>query len=319
MILPVCLIAQQQTEYNKKGDEAMKRSDYNDARLFYGEGMPHCDMYSIKQLTTIWISNEAMRTSMYNLMNRCLNCLNVKATENDTTAISLLVLYYTEGIGTARSNEMVAYWTEQLKEINKPVVEPDRSPETIPSVRYPITYFAGYTFSVLTPAGITIGAAGKRFGGYLRFKTNLSFQGYEGSFTGKGPANIPAGTFLKPVFETEDKAEEKAIKKESNFYTVTGGLMLRYKPFLFSVGLGYWQRDVMYKYAEVDDIGNETGNYFWYKHTDASCKGIAADVDVIWQIGNFYVSAGTNLLNYIKENNNLKINVDLNAGVGVFF
>jgi hypothetical protein len=309
-------MAQQQTEYNKRGDEAMERLDYDDARLFYGEGMPYCDMYSIRKLTTIWITSEAMRTSMYNLMNRCLSCLNVKATENDTTAISLLIRYYTEGIGTARSAEMMTYWTEQLEEINKPVVKPDESPEmTPPPVRHPITYFAGYTFSVLSPAGITIGAAGKRLGGYLRFKTNLSFQAYEGSFTGISPTNIPEGTFLKPVFLPEGKT----IEKKSNFYTVTGGLVVRYKPFNFSIGLGYWQRDVMYKYAEIDDIENETGNYFWYKHADASYKGIAADVDVTMQFGKFYVSAGCNLLNYVGENNKLKLIPDLNAGVGIFF
>ncbi|MDR1357644.1 MAG: hypothetical protein LBJ58_08250 [Tannerellaceae bacterium] len=51
----------------------MKRLDYSDARLFYSEGMPYCDVYSISQLTTIWTKNERMRTSMYNLMNRCLS------------------------------------------------------------------------------------------------------------------------------------------------------------------------------------------------------------------------------------------------------
>jgi hypothetical protein len=309
-------MAQQQTGYNKRGDEAMERLDYDDARLFYGEGMPYCDMYSIHQLTSIWMDSEAMRTSMHNLMNRCLSCLNVKATENDTTAISLLIRYYTEGIGTARSSEMVAYWTEHLEEINKPVVEPDESSEVSPPpVRHPITYFAGYTFSVLSPAGITIGATSNRFGGYLRFKTNLSFQAYEDSFTGKGPANIPAGTFLRPAL----RPGEETIEKKSNSYVVTGGLTARYKPLHFSFGLGYWQRDVMYKYAEIDDPGNETGNYFWYKHADASCKGIAADVDIIMQIGKFYISAGCNLLNYVGENNKLKLIPDLNAGIGLFF
>ncbi|MDR2389331.1 MAG: hypothetical protein LBD89_06070 [Tannerellaceae bacterium] len=316
MAFSVCIMAQQQTEYNKKGDEAMKRLDYDDARLFYGEGMSYCDMYSIHQLTSIWMASETMRTSMHNLMNRCLGCLNVKATENDTTAISLLIRYYTEGIGTTRSTEMATYWTEQLEEINHPVVQPDESSGVIPPpARYPLSYFAGYSFSVLSPAGITIGAAGNRFGGFLRFKTNLSFQAYENSFTGKGPANIPEGTFLKPVVAPG----EKNIEKKSNFYVVTGGLIARYKPLHFFIGLGYWQREVMYKYAEVDDVENETGNYFWYKHADASYKGIAADVDVMMQIGKFYLSLGCNLLNHIGENNQFKLIPDLNVGAGIFF
>jgi hypothetical protein len=301
-------MAQQQTGYNKKGDEAMERLDYDDARLFYGEGMPYCDMYSIRQLTTIWMANKEMRTSMYNLMNRCLSCLNVKATENDTTAISLLIHYYTEGIGTARSTEMAAYWTGQLEEINRPAVKPDESLNVTPPVKYPVAYFAGYTYSVLSPAGITVGVAGRRLGGYVRFKTNLSFQAYENSFTGEKPTNIPKDIFLKRVGE-----------KKYNSYVITGGLVVRYKPVNVSFGLGYGQIDLMYKYAEQDDIENKTGNYFWYKKTDNSYKGIAVDVDAMVKIGKFYVSAGCNLLNHIGENNKLKVIPDLNAGVGVFF
>lgn len=44
--LPMCLLAQQKTEYNRKGDEAMKRLDYSDARMWYEEGVVQCDPYS---------------------------------------------------------------------------------------------------------------------------------------------------------------------------------------------------------------------------------------------------------------------------------
>lgn len=43
--LPMCLLAQQKTEYNRKGDEAMKRLDYSDARMWYEEGVVQCDPY----------------------------------------------------------------------------------------------------------------------------------------------------------------------------------------------------------------------------------------------------------------------------------
>lgn len=39
VVLPMCLLAQQKTEYNRKGDEAMKRLDYSDARMWYEEGV----------------------------------------------------------------------------------------------------------------------------------------------------------------------------------------------------------------------------------------------------------------------------------------
>ena len=42
--LPMCLLAQQKTEYNRKGDEAMKRLDYSDARMWYEEGVVQCDL-----------------------------------------------------------------------------------------------------------------------------------------------------------------------------------------------------------------------------------------------------------------------------------
>ena len=55
--LPIILLAQQKTEYNQKGDEAMKRLDYSDARMWYEEGVVQCDPYSIKQLTSIWLAS----------------------------------------------------------------------------------------------------------------------------------------------------------------------------------------------------------------------------------------------------------------------
>lgn len=58
IVLPECLLAQQRTEYNRKGDEAMKRQDYSDARMWYEEGISNCDSYSIDQLTAIWKTNK---------------------------------------------------------------------------------------------------------------------------------------------------------------------------------------------------------------------------------------------------------------------
>ena len=101
--LPMCLLAQQKTEYNRKGDEAMKRLDYSDARMWYEEGVVQCDPYSIEQLTSIWLANQRMRPSMHSLMNKCRACLELMANNEDTTAISQLIIYYTEGIGTSKN------------------------------------------------------------------------------------------------------------------------------------------------------------------------------------------------------------------------
>jgi hypothetical protein len=85
--------------------------------------------------------------------------------------------------------------------------------------------------------------------------------------------------------------------------------------------LGYWQRDRISKYAELNDLGEEKGNYFQYKKDSDSHKGIAADVDATLQIGKFYVSAGYNLSNYVGKNRSTwgVITNNLNAGVGLFF
>ena len=42
-VFPLGLLAQQRTEYNRKGDEAMKRLDYSDAKMWYEEGVSQCD------------------------------------------------------------------------------------------------------------------------------------------------------------------------------------------------------------------------------------------------------------------------------------
>lgn len=295
-VIPFCIIAQQQTEYNKKGDEAMKRLDYSDARLFYGEGVPNCDMYSINQLTTIWIANEQMRTSMHNQMSRCLSCLSVKATENDTTAVSKLILYYTEGIGTPKSEELASYWAERLEELRKPVPENNGFYGYEKPARTPMQFFGGYTYSVQAPVGITIGGIGERFGWYARFKTNMSFQSFDYEFSGERPNR-------EDVF--------KKLKKKTNTYSATAGLLVKCTPWLYtSIGAGYGKRDLLFQFSKLSDDGDEleTG---WYKKTDSSYNGVSADLDFMLRYGFLYLSVGCNTLNFEY--------IDLNAGIGVFF
>jgi hypothetical protein len=292
-VIPFCVIAQQQTEYNRKGDEAMKRLDYSDARLFYGEGVPYCDMYSINQLTTIWIANEQMRTSMHNQMSRCLSCLNVKATEDNETAISKLILYYTEGIGTPKSEELASYWANRLEELRNPV--PENTGYEKPA-RTPMQFFGGYTCSQQAPFGITVGGVGKSFGWYARFKTNMSFQRPDYEFSGERPNR-------EDVF--------KNLKKKTNTYAATAGLVVKCTSLLYvSVGAGYGKRELLYQFAKLGNDLEEldTG---WYKKADSSYNGVSADLDLMLRYGFLYISAGCNTLNFEY--------IDLNAGIGVFF
>jgi len=295
-IFPICVFAQQQTEYNKKGDEAMKRLDYSDARLFYGEGVPYCDMYSINQLTTIWLANERMRTSMHNLMNRCLSCLNIKATENDTAAVSKLMLYYSEGIGTPKSEELALYWEQRLDELRNPdpIGYGDIGYEN--NRRIPMQFFAGYSFSPLAPIGLTIGGVGEKFGWYGRFRTNASFQASNYEFAGSKPSGQNILLFQK---------------KKSNMYSATAGLIVKCTSWFYaSLGAGYGNRDLLYQYSTIDDAGNEIEKN-WYKSLDNSYKGVSAEIDFMVRYGFLYITAGCNTLNFEY--------VDLNAGFGVFF
>ncbi|MDR1200973.1 MAG: hypothetical protein LBL58_04970 [Tannerellaceae bacterium] len=296
-VIPFCVIAQQQTEYNRKGDEAMKRLDYSDARLFYGEGVPYCDMYSINQLTTIWIANEQMRTSMHNQMSRCLSCLSVKATENDTTAVSKLILYYTEGIGTPKSEELAFYWTDRLEELQNPVPENNGYSGYEKPVRTPMQFFGGYTYSQQAPFGITIGGVGERFGWYVRFKTNMSFQSSDYEFSGKR-------------FNREGEFKNNH-KKKTNSYAATAGLLIKCTPWLYtSVGAGYGKRDLLYQYTRLNNDLEELETE-WYKKMDSSYNGASIDLDFMLHFGFLYVNVGCNTLNFEY--------VDLNAGIGVFF
>ena len=107
--------AQRQTEYNRQGDEAMKRLDYSAAKVWYEEGISNCDPYSINQLTSIWLADESMRMSMRSVMSRCLDCLPNRATEfKDSTTMNKTILYYTAGIGPYKNQAKVEFWTSKM-------------------------------------------------------------------------------------------------------------------------------------------------------------------------------------------------------------
>lgn len=296
-IIPFSLIAQQQSSYNKKGDEAMKRQDYSDAKMWYEEGVSQCDPYSIRKLTTIWLKNERMRPSMRSLMNRCLNCLNVMATENDTTAVSQLITYYQEGIGTPKSEELAVYWTEQLETLRKPVEPIAAYPQPVNDKHERMKFFVGYSFSPTAPYGLTVGGVGKRLGWYVRFKTNMSFQSYESG---------------KTIADFTQNASYQYLEKKANTYAGTAGLIMKCLPWLYaSVGVGYGNHDLVYKYRTVNyDDSNQTSDV-WCKQNANSFKGVAGELDFMVKLGPVFVSAGCNTINFKY--------IDLNAGVGAFF
>jgi hypothetical protein len=299
--------AQKQTEYNRQGDEAMSKLDYSVAKILYEEGVSNCDTYSIGQLTAIWFADESMRPSLRVVMNKCLNCLTDLAMQNkDTTSMQRLVLYYTEGIGTAVNQTKANYWQAQLQTLRKQSAEtaavatPKKQKSVGSSSR--TEFFVGYSASLLAPYGLSVGAVGKNAGFYLRYRTNLSFADYTATCDKAG--NIDALSGKLPNF--------LGTKKE-NIWMATGGLLLRpSQSFIISLGGGYWTREALYEFETIGITVSQPEGKLWAKNTDFSYSGIAADLDIILRIGkSFYLSAGASAFNFKY--------VYANAGIGFFF
>jgi hypothetical protein len=312
-ILTICLtvpcltFAQQQTDYNRKGDEAMQKQDYSDARLYYSEGVANCDLYSIDRLTELWSNNPQLHSSLHNLMARCQNCLYNGAVGKDTAAIARLIVYYSEGIGGTKSENMANIWTLELDNLRRIALELQRSNLGPREDKVPIRFFAGYGFSALMPVGVTVGGMGKRLGLYGRFKTNLSFRSYEGEMmypTKDTPPPSVGDAILQPAGENW------------NALAITAGLVVRYnKVISLSAGTGYFKMDKIFRYIEVDaDDRGVINDKRYFKVTDYSGQGIALEIDGIVEIGKLYVTAG--ILGGFRKNATY---IDFNAGFGLFF
>lgn len=303
VLLPCGLVAQQRA-YNLKGDEAMRRSDYRDAQMWYEEGVIHCDAYSIHRLTDIWMQYEDARPAMRNLMTKCLNCLTETATQKDTVAMKQLILYYTEGIGIPKSDELASYWTGQLETLRNPapVYPAYQAPSAAP--RPPMQWFAGYAFALEAPYGITIGGVWNRIGWYVRFKTNFSFADHTLDCNDKSEILTESLSMYSTQFDT-------SRKMKTNSFTGTGGVVAGLASWLYlSAGLGYGERGLLCPFTLTKhDSGSQT--QVWCYNIDSSYKGIAAECDLMVRLGHFFVSAGANTINFKY--------VDLNAGLGYFF
>lgn len=300
------VVAQRQTKYNQKGDEAMKRLDYSDAKIWYEEGVSNCDPYSINQLTSIWLADESMHISMRNVMSRCLDCLTNRATDfKDSTSMHKLILYYTEGIGTYKNEAKVDFWKSQI-ELLQNVSVGNGGDIKPPKVK--MKFFAGYSASYYAPYGLTVGGVGRTIGWYLRFRTNLSFQDFSETVNNDGTieGGLPGGSLPKWTKQDPDKI---------NTLMATGGLMVKIAPsLLVSVGAGYCKREAIYRVEKISlDEGRSEG-FIWAKFNGkkSSFDGVALDLDGTFRMGKMlYGSLGCSLLNFES--------VSANAGIGVFF
>jgi hypothetical protein len=291
LLIPLGVYAQRQTEYNRRGDEAMGKKDYRDAKMWYEEGVTYCNSYSIDQLTKIWMADETMHLSMRTVMTKCLNCLNELAIENDTVAMNKLIVFYAEGIGTAKSESSANYWKNQLEQARQSYAM-ITSQIIVPKER--MNFLIGYHFSPIAPFGLQIGGYNSKLGWYLRLRSDLSFQKENGKMR---------------YFKEEKRVELEGVEFDFAGYageskwnaTMMGSVGMMVKMFsgvYLSAGVGYWQRDRLVKYDSKDDEGNKLSD-FWVKDMDKSKKGVLVDADVVVFTGKrFYGTAGCSVLNF---------------------
>lgn len=312
LLMTLTSAAQRQTEYNRKGDDALRNLDYSSAKMWYEEGVVlNCDSYSISQLTSIWLAEESMHASMRSVMNKCLGCLEDRATrDRDTTSMRMLIKYYDEGIGTYSDEAKVEFWQTQLDTYRNPYQAQSGRKIKPPREKIKMKFFAGYSGSYYAPFGLTVGGVG-RVGWYLRFRTNLSFQDYtetcdkNGDIVKDGKVdNHLGGSLPNPL-----------NNKKNNMLIATGGFIFRAAPsFYISVGGGYCKRESLYEYEKISTVVYESEGTFWAKSNDKSVSfdGVALDLDGTFRFGRtFYGSIGCSLLNFEH--------ISANAGIGVFF
>jgi hypothetical protein len=298
------IVAHSQRFYNKLGDEAMKVLNYRDAKIYYEEGVANCNMYSIDQLTSIWLADESMHLIMKNVMGRCLTCLLDRATEitADTASMKKLILYYDKGIGTSVNEATADFWRSQL-EATKNAYRPGSYTYRQPKEKVKMDFFVGYSSSYYTPFGLTVGGVGKSIGWYLRFRTNMSFQNYDYEYNNGNVDGL------------NNYAYEYKSKDEVNSLIATGGMIFKTsKVFSISAGIGYCSRQTFYQYELINKEITKSEGLVWVKDTNKefSYSGLAVDLDGIVRIGNiFYTSFGCTALNFKDLSGNI--------GLGVFF
>jgi hypothetical protein len=292
-----------QTEYNIRGDAAKERKDYQTAMFWYEEGVSVCNRHSIDQLTAIWKEDADMHASMQVAMGKCLDCLINLATNNkDTLAIIQLIDYYSEGIGTVKSEVTANFWKEQIELIRNPITVSSTPKE-------PMKFFLGYHASLIkAPFGFQVGGMGKSVGWYVRFRSNFTFQ----------PSQYVCEVINDHLHIEELNKDDIMYRPTTNiketWLTGSAGIMFKVVPNIaVSAGIGYWDRKYQREFVKVDDKGKEIpGSSGWARDKHRSMDGFSVDLDGSYLFnGKIYGSLGVSSLNFKY--------VYPNVGVGFYF
>ena len=294
----------QTQSYNVQGDIAFEKKEYQDARIYYSEGVPRCEIYSIRRLKEIWELQPQMRSSMNLIMRNSYKCLDSLAEQQDRDAMLLISDFYKMGIGTKVDSLKAEYWLKEYgKSLGLSVVAPTidtvriiDSSKVIPVIIPPVARksilsnkfysFLAYTYSLFEPAGVTIGFYDK-FGFYLSYRTDLNSGNYDYTCNNR---KVPEIGIENPSYEFARERWKCNMSVGGVFFPVFD------RKFFLSVGGGYSERNYFREIVSLSDqsFGKNGQSSAWCLNTEASYKGWAAEIGGMWKWKKLIIFGGIN-------------------------
>jgi len=274
--------SQSYIDYNRSGDEALSKEEYDIALNYYNSGLnSQCNIQSVQKIVDIWQRQPDMRESMQLEMLKCFNCLK-KLADNDRDSQAMLLLggFYRDGIGIEKNPDLANYWhKEYVKEMDLNLDDNQNTNNNLSENKTPrknrFHSFITYTYSPTMPFGLTAGIYFDKIGGYVSGRTNSkSFNAiYECNNT-----HIPEIEVLNPPYEFN--------REHWHSQMITGGLLLPIlKNRLFvSAGGGYGKRN--YYREIITEESFSTGNKSeWCLNTEACYEGLTLEAGgmFIWK------------------------------------
>ncbi|MDR1368965.1 MAG: hypothetical protein LBJ72_02390 [Dysgonamonadaceae bacterium] len=306
------MYSQSNSDYARRGNQAMKEGDFQMAKTIYSESLSNCDdYYSIQKLTEIWRTQPGMQRSLKIVIERCRECLDkLSQSQEQSTAylsMSLLADYLYEGIGGERDSVRADSLKREAVAIMGSPVIPERGGSAIDSPVYPImtrntdtipplrfskkyTLFFTYTFSPTMPVGANVGIFDK-FGIMAGFKTSVQ----------KRPnSQYDCNNSIIPNIDTEMYSYDftRDDKWHSTMFTaqvlcpvITGKLF-------FSAGGGYGNRSLYNKVNLLDKKTGTQASTVWCHNTQGSYRGIAVEAGVLYKHKHLIVMGGVNSVSF---------------------
>lgn len=274
-------------EYNIKGDQAFQENNFEDARIWFSEGLPGCDQYSIKRLTDIWKEKAEMRRRMRLTMQKCFKCLEPLAQQKEQDAMFLISDYYKHGIGTEKDSVKADFWLKEYGlSLGFSPIENDST--LIPKIKRPkkgllssrFYSFITYAYSPTMPVGFTIGGFSK-WGIYAGYKTSLSSVNYDYECNNT--------KVYQPEINEEDMYSFGSEKWKS--WMVNAGILgpIIKEKLYFSVGGGYAKR---HYYRQITFSKNN--NTAWCYNTQASYEDFVVEVGGMLNLKKWIITGGVN-------------------------